>query len=161
MTIEAIITEFKSIDDQILNWEQMSDHNIAELRQKLHKLKRQALRYKLSFQDDIFYEDKEHATDKNFQLVSDLLSNIETAEKFIDSSQIDRQNKSLKHLTYVSTVCLPLSIITGFFGMNFGFMGMEAGSKGILRWKHAQLLLWGLIFIVLLSVVLLFKIQLL
>ena len=48
----------------------MSDHNVAKLRTKLHILKRKALRYKLSFQDDIFYEDKEHATGKNFQLAT-------------------------------------------------------------------------------------------
>jgi magnesium transporter len=33
-----------------------------------------------------------------------------------------RQNETTKRLTIIATIFLPLSFITGFFGMNFGFM---------------------------------------
>ena len=33
-----------------------------------------------------------------------------------------RQNETTKRLTTIATIFLPLSFITGFFGMNFGFM---------------------------------------
>jgi magnesium transporter len=38
------------------------------------------------------------------------------------STVANRQNEVMKHLTLVATIFLPLSFLTGFFGMNFAFM---------------------------------------
>jgi magnesium transporter len=38
------------------------------------------------------------------------------------STVSNRQNEVMKQLTVIATVFLPLSFITGFFGMNFAFL---------------------------------------
>ena len=39
-----------------------------------------------------------------------------------------RQNETVKQLTIVATVFLPLSFVVGFFGMNFGWMVVHIDS---------------------------------
>lgn len=56
---------------------------------------------------------------------------LELAQQVKDAyqSQVDaRQNKSMQYLTVISTIFLPLTLITGWFGMNFEDMpGLKHG----------------------------------
>ena len=53
------------------------------------------------------------------------------------------QKKSLNVLTYISIIVLPLTLITSYFGMNFGSMGAVAERKGILALGWGQ----GFVFV--------------
>lgn len=154
--------KFREIDEAILAWDTLEPNvtKIAGLRSRLHHVKRQGLRLKLSFQDDTFYGGKDdHAV--TLVAVNAFLASVETAEKFLDSSQIDAQAIGIRRLSLISTLCLPLGLVTGFFGMNFAFMGMEPGSTGVLRWRYAPLFLWTIVGSIVVAVQIAFKYKLL
>jgi magnesium transporter len=53
----------------------------------------------------------------------------------------NRLNQVMKVLTIISTIFLPLSVITGFFGMNFKYLP-------IAEWEHGVLLTGAMMFLV-------------
>jgi magnesium transporter len=77
----------------------------------------------------------------------ELLTNVLEANLAVLSV---RQNETTKQLTIIATIFLPLTFVTGFFGMNFGWMVGEIGSPwtflvygvGSLVLSCAGLLLW-------------------
>lgn len=58
---------------------------------------------------------------KMFDLVEDYGELIEGLSKTFDSLQANKTNEIMKVLTYFSTIMLPLTVITGLFGMNVDF----------------------------------------
>lgn len=62
----------------------------------------------------------------------------------------NQTNQVMKTFTMLATILLPLTVITGIYGMNFDFMPE-------LHWKYGYLLVWALIIAVPTGLILLFK----
>ena len=140
--LQRLVAEFRKIDLSILDWDHQSASQIAKVQRRLRYVQRRALMLKLSFQDDTFFHTgpgSQHSD--TLAQVNDLLRNIKTASAFMSSAQQDAQSRSIQHLTNMSVVCLPLGILTGFFGMNFAWMG-GPHRKGMLNWKYSHIMFW-------------------
>jgi magnesium transporter len=57
---------------------------------------------------------------KMWDLAEDYQELIEGLSKTFDSLQTNRINDIMKTLTFFSAIMLPLTVITGFYGMNIG-----------------------------------------
>ncbi len=66
------------------------------------------------------------------------------------SSISNKLNETMKVLTIISTIFIPLSFITGVYGMNFQFMPE-------IEWKYGYLFAWGIIICIMLVMLIYFK----
>ena len=83
----------------------------------------------------------------NVQLLRDRLTQTQQSYQ----AQLDYQlNKSMKTLSLVTTICLPLSLIAGWYGMNFTAMPE-------LKWRYGYLYVIGLSAAVVSLVIVLLK----
>lgn len=57
---------------------------------------------------------------KIWDMTEDYAEMIEGLSKTFDSMQANKINEIMKILTFMSTIMLPLTVITGFYGMNIG-----------------------------------------
>jgi len=68
------------------------------------------------------------------------------------SVQANRMNETVKRLTLISTVMLPLTFVASFYGMNFKHMSE-------LYWEHGELYVVGVMVVVAISVWTWFKVK--
>jgi Mg2+ and Co2+ transporter CorA len=133
--VEVIINLLVNIDNKILNASIKDNSKLTNelfiIRKKifnvnfrLHKLELldnqnnnlKNLKNKIKFMID------------NFRLINDFNRQILQKNK----------KKAIDTLTIVNTIFLPLSLITGYFGMNFKSMGVPSNKTGIFTIKNSQ-----------------------
>ena len=71
---------------------------------------------------------KMHLMNKNLRFLDRYYNNVMQA----------KQKQSLDSLTLVTLIFLPLTLITGYFGMNFKAMGSPSVGKGVFNWHKGQ-----------------------
>ena len=90
-----------------------------------------------------------HIVDKNLEIIKD----------FNTALHNKRQTKAIDSLTIVNTIFLPLTLIVGYFGMNFKSMGCPTNKTGILTMDYGQIFVIGLCISITLLIYLLFKFE--
>lgn len=98
---------------------------------------------------DINYDDSndEKKIHDYQEQLDEIINNYQSIKDFISFETQQTQNTNLGTLTILSAVLLPISIIVGYFGMNFKSMGNITQNTGILALPHAQIFVFVLFLI--------------
>jgi magnesium transporter len=117
---EAVVRDISDVKQEIISYRRI----IKPERSTLRILEGHIERF-LPQELDLYFDDIVDAAER----ISDILDNykevIEALEGTNESVISHRQNDVLRILTVFSVVLLPLTLITGFFGMNLAFPGYE------------------------------------
>jgi magnesium transporter len=87
----------------------------------------------LSHQLSIALEDIEEGTKRVYDLSKSALDKLENLYNFYRVKVDERMNKNVYYLTLLSGIFLPLTLLTGFFGMNTGGLPLQDDPMG--TWK--------------------------
>ncbi|KPJ92032.1 MAG: magnesium transporter [Gammaproteobacteria bacterium SG8_15] len=89
--------------------------------------------------------------DHTVQIMDILESYRETTTSMLDvylSSVSNRLNETMKILTIIATIFMPLTFIVGLYGMNFGINEHSPWAMPELRWYYGYPFAWSLILVV-------------
>jgi len=80
--------------------------------------------------------------------IKNMRDNLKLIDSYESRNDMIGQKKALDILTLISLIFLPIGVIVGYFGMNFGSMGNPIGNNpGILNVKYGQILVFFLFFL--------------
>lgn len=100
----------------------------------------------------IYTEEKYTAQfDEINNVLENITDNYSEISTYVEYEENKKSGKSLNLLAIVSAICLPLGIITGYFGMNFDGM-----TNGIFKIKYPQLFILGLVILLCTAMVLIY-----
>ncbi|MGN1381873.1 MAG: CorA family divalent cation transporter [Eubacterium sp.] len=123
--LQSLEKEVQALEDKLFAEKTPNRHGIDEIR----KLRREILRRKRYYELMEFITDELTEMDSDFSYISKkfdrlykvILRTQEFAEEVRDAyqSQVDiQQNNIMKFLTIITTMFMPLQLITGWYGMN-------------------------------------------
>lgn len=138
---EDLIREIMVKKRNIVMLKHMIKPQIAALKVLEHRMN-------AMFKDDeveLYYENLEDKLDKIYAEIELHQENIETLEDALKSLFDMRTNSTMKYLTVFSAFMLPLTFVTGFFGMNvadapfndylvYGFVGFTVFAMAVSTW---------------------------
>lgn len=133
---------YRDIKDEVI------DINVVDARKKLLYI---TLSRNLFINSGKIIKNKNKVDD----ILKELHNDIKTINLYEKRDILLSQKQTLDVLTLISLIFLPLTFITGYFGMNFASMGNPAEKHGILSIKYGQVLVFILfIFTVFLTILL-------
>ena len=97
---------------------------IKPQRPTLRQLERQIERF-LPQELELYFDDIVDASERIWDLLDNFKEVVDGLEDTNESVIAHRQNNVLRILTVVSVILLPLTLITGIFGMNVHFPGFD------------------------------------
>jgi magnesium transporter len=133
---EDVVRDISAVKQEIISYRKI----IKPERSTLRVLERQVERF-LPEELELYFDDIVDAAERIWDLLDNYKEVIEGLESTNESVISHRQNDILRILTVFSVVLLPLTLITGIFGMNVRFPGFDTAAAwwGILGGMIATL----------------------
>ena len=120
---EEVVRDLSNVKQEIISYRKI----IKPERSTLRVLERQVERF-LPEDLELYFDDIVDASERIWDLLDNFKEVVEALEDTNESVISHRQNDVLRILTVVSVVLLPLTLITGIFGMNVHFPGFETAA---------------------------------
>jgi len=115
---EDVVRDLSNVKQEIISYRKI----IKPERSTLRLLERQVERF-LPEELELYFDDIVDASERIWDLLDNYKEVVEALEDTNESVISHRQNDVLRVLTVVSVILLPLTLITGIFGMNVHFPG--------------------------------------
>ena len=115
---EEIVTDISKVKQEIISYRKI----IKPQRPALRLLERHIERF-LPEELELYFDDLVDASERIWDLLDNYKEVVEALESTNESVISHRQNDVLRILTVFSVVLLPLTLISGIFGMNVAFPG--------------------------------------
>ncbi|HST14530.1 MAG TPA: magnesium transporter CorA family protein [Gaiellaceae bacterium] len=117
---EEVVRDISNVKQEIISYRKI----IKPERTTLRLLERHVERF-LPEELELYFDDVVDAAERIWDILDNYKEVVEALEDTNESVISHRQNDVLRILTVFSVVLLPLTLITGFFGMNVHFPGYE------------------------------------
>jgi magnesium transporter len=120
---EDVVRDLSNVKQEIISYRKI----IKPERSTLRVLERQIERF-LPEDLELYFDDIVDASERIWDLLDNYKEVVEALEDTNESVISHRQNDVLRVLTVVTVILLPLTLITGIFGMNVHFPGFESAA---------------------------------
>ena len=117
---DEVVRDISNVKQEIISYRKI----IKPERSTLRLLERHVERF-LPEELELYFDDIVDAAERIWDILDNYKEVVEALEDTNESVISHRQNDVLRILTVFSVVLLPLTLITGFFGMNVRFPGFE------------------------------------
>jgi magnesium transporter len=115
---EEIVTDISKAKQEIISYRKI----IKPQRPALRLLERRIERF-LPEELELYFDDLVDASERIWDLLDNYKEVVEALESTNESVISHRQNDVLRLLTVITVIILPVTLITGIFGMNVAFPG--------------------------------------
>ena len=117
---EDVVRDISNVKQEIISYRKI----IKPERSTLRLLERRVERF-LPEELELYFDDIVDASERIWDMLDNYKEVVEALEDTNESVISHRQNRILLVLTLVSVILLPLTLITGLFGMNVRFPGFD------------------------------------
>jgi magnesium transporter len=97
-----------------------------------------------------YFRDLKNSCSNAIEEASSTYTGLESLTSIYFSSLSQKMNETMKVLTTVATIFIPLTFIAGIYGMNFENMPE-------LKWRYGYFTIWGIMLVTMLGMILYFK----